>query len=73
MHLNEFRRTLMPGDEVSFYNRKKYVNGKVKAVKDTLITIEVDEAGETKTYHEHRKLLCPPIETGSWFERCYGG
>jgi hypothetical protein len=42
MHLNEFRRTLIPGNEVSFFNLKKNVNGKVKAVKGTLVTIEVD-------------------------------
>ena len=73
MNLNEFRRTLIPGNEVSFFNLKKNVNGKVKAVNGTLVTIEVEESGEVKTYHEHRKRLYPPMETGSWFERCYGG
>lgn len=66
MHLNEFRRTLTPGDKVRFFNRKTYVTGTVRAVKDTLVTIEVDEAGETKTYHEHRKSLCPPMEAEWW-------
>lgn len=66
MNLNEFRRTLIPGDKVHFFNRTKYITGTVRAVKDTLVTIEVNEAGETKTYHEHRKYLCPPMEPEWW-------
>ena len=73
MHLNEFRRTLIPGEEVRFCNCKKYVIGKVKAVNGTLVTIEVDEDGQVKTYHEHRKYLYPPRETVTWFETYYGG
>lgn len=73
MHLNDFRRTLIPGDEVHFFNLKRYVTGKVKAVNGTVVTIDVDEDGEVKTYHQHRKYLNPPMETASWFESYYSG
>lgn len=61
MHLNEFRRLLIPGDRVLFYNLTKYVTGTVVAKDGPIITIEVHEAGETKTYQEHRKYLYPPF------------
>lgn len=66
MHLNEFRRTLIPGEQVRFFNCKRYVIGKVRAVNGTLVTIDVNEDGKVKTYHEHRKYLYPPMETEWW-------
>jgi hypothetical protein len=61
MHLNDFRRLLIPGDRVRFFNLKRNVIGKVTKVDGPIITIEVDEAGEVKTYREHRKYLYPPF------------
>jgi hypothetical protein len=55
MHMNDFRRKLRPGEKVRFCDLKKFVVGTVKAVTGTLVTIEVEEDGQVKTYHEHRK------------------
>lgn len=62
MYLNEFRQTLRPGERVRFCNPKTYLVRTVKAVTGTLVTIEVEEDGKVKTYHEHRKHLFPPKE-----------
>lgn len=66
MHMNEFRRTLSPGDKVRLCDWKKFVVGTVKAVTGTLVTIEVEEDGKVKTYHEHRKHVYPPKEPDWW-------
>ena len=61
MHLNDFRRLLIPGDRVRFFNLKRNVIGKVTKGDGPIITIGVDEAGEVQTYREHRKYLYPPF------------
>lgn len=66
MHMNEFRQTLRPGERVRFCDLKKFVVGTVKAVSGTLVTIEVEEDGNVKTYKEHRKHVYPPKEEEWW-------